>query len=185
MAPECLPRILFPEHGLVGDKVVLKWFCESDISERYLGWLNDPRVVEFSNQRFRKHDRQSAHAYLSSFDGTDNLFLSVRERNSGEAIGTMTVYVSRHHQTADVGIMLGAQSVWGRGYGQDAWATLVDWLIDEVGLRKVTAGTLACNKGMVKLMERSGMLHEATRRQQELVNGRPEDIVYHARFRPS
>lgn len=185
MVPECLPRSLFPEHGLVGEKVLLKWFCESDICEKYLGWLNDPRVVEFSNQRFRKHDRQSAQAYLKSFEGTDNLFLSVTERNAGSAIGTMTVYVSRHHETADVGIMLGEQLVWGRGYGQDAWTTLVDWLTDEVRLRKVTAGTLACNKGMVKLMERSGMLHEATRRQQELVNGHPEDIVYHAKFCPS
>ena len=43
-------------------------------------------------------------------------------------IGTMTAYISVHHGTVDVGIMIGAKSVWGEGYGQDAWNTFVNWL---------------------------------------------------------
>ena len=46
----------------------------------------------------------------------------------------------------------------------------------------VTAGTLACNLGMVKLMERSGMTLEGVRKAQELVDGVPEDVVLYARF---
>src|SRR4051794_38821663 len=96
-------------------------FTSSDIDETYVGWLNDPEVVRFSNQRFRRHDRQSCARYLDSFAETPNLFMSMRRRVDDAAIGTMTAYISEPHSTADVGIMVGDKATWGKGYGQDAW----------------------------------------------------------------
>lgn len=166
---------------LRGELVDVRLFRPDDITDAYVAWLNDPVVVRYSNQRFRTHDRHSCTAYLSTFAGSDNLFLGVRRRDTGQAIGTMTVYFSRHHRTADVGIMIGARDAWGRGYGQDAWSTVVNWLADRPGMRKVTAGALASNAPMIRLMERSGMAREAVRPRQELVDGEPVDIVLYAR----
>src|SRR5437879_5515282 len=149
---------------LSGQQVMLRPFTRADITEQYIRWLNDPIVLQFSNQRFVSHDRASCLRYLESFTGTDNLFLNVFRLDNNQAIGTLTAYVSRHHGTADVGIMIGDRSVRGRGYGQDAWNTLINWLIVEVRIRKVTAGTVACNRAMVRLMERSGMKVEAVRK---------------------
>lgn len=167
---------------LVGQLVSLRPFGPDDITEQYIGWLNDPRVVRFSNQRFRRHNAESCAAYLSSFEGTANLFLSMRRRQDDAPIGTMTAYVNVHHQTVDVGIMVGAPEVWGQGYGQDAWDLLLTWLASRSDIRKITAGTLDCNIGMQKLMQRSGMELEARRVAQEIVEGQPQDIVYYARF---
>ena len=168
--------------SLSGNKVLLKPFSVSDINDAYIGWLNDPNVVKFSNQRFLKHDRESCLRYQASFEGTENLFVSVRCLSDDSPIGTLTAYVARHHGTVDLGIMIGDKSVWGQGYGQDAWDTLTNWLIGREGIRKLTAGTLACNFGMIRLMERSGMSQEAVKKAQELVEGRPEDILYYAKF---
>jgi RimJ/RimL family protein N-acetyltransferase len=168
---------------LCGRLVRLRPFTPADITDDYLRWLNDPAVMRFSNQRFLSHDRASSLRYLASFAGTDNLLLSVRRRDSDQAIGTLTAYVSRHHGTADVGILIGETTVWGHGYGQSAWDTLTDWLLGDARVRKLTAGTLASNTGMLKLLERSGMKLEAVRKAQEIVDGRPEDVLYFARFR--
>ena len=167
---------------LKGEKVFLRPFTASDINDTYIGWLNDPDVVRFSNQRFLKHDLKSCLRYLASFDETDNLFVGVHRLSDGSPVGTMTAYVSSQHGTVDVGILIGDKSVWGMGYGQDAWNTLTKWLLDRDDIRKLTAGTLACNYGMIKLMERSGMHHEATRKEQEIVNGQAVDILYYAKF---
>lgn len=167
---------------LEGARVMLDSFTDADIGDVYIGWLNDPEVVRFSNQRFRTHSIESCRAYLASFEGTANLFLAIRRREDGVHIGTMTVYRSIPHGTADVGIMVGERG--GGGYGQDAWDTLLRWLLDRGDIRKVTAGTLACNTGMVRLMERSGMTLEGTRRAQELVEGVPQDIVLYGKFAP-
>lgn len=167
---------------LKGQKVLLTPFLESDINDSYIGWLNDPNVVKYSNQRFITHDRESCFRYKTSFDGTENLFLSVLRQSDNISIGTMTAYISPHHRTVDVGIMIGNPSAWGKGFGQDAWNTMMSWLLARDYIRKLTAGTLACNYGMIKLMERSGMSLEATRKAQELVDGRPEDMLFFAKF---
>lgn len=167
---------------LRGDKVLLRPFMVSDIDDLYIGWLNDPDVVQFSNQRFLKADRDSCLRYLALFEGTENLFISVRSLSDNRPVGTMTAYVSSHHGTVDVGIMIGDKSVWGLGYGQDAWDTLTNWFLAREYIRKLTAGTLACNYGMVKVLERSGMSMEAVRKKQEIVNGKPVDILYYAKF---
>jgi ribosomal-protein-alanine N-acetyltransferase len=167
---------------LRGDKLDLRIFDETDITADYTRWLNDPEVVRFSNQRFRRHDRASCLAYLRSFEGTDNLFFSARLRATDQAVGTLTAYISRHHGTADVGIMIGERSAWGQGVGQDAWNTLCTWLVSVRGIRKLTAGTLDCNLAMIRIMERAGMHREAVRRNQELVDGQPHDVLYFAQF---
>ena len=82
----------------------------------------------------------------------------------------------------ELGILIGDRTVWGQGYGQDAWDTLSAFLASQPGMRKITCGTLACNEAMVRLAERSGMGLEGCRRAQELVEGEPVDVLYFARF---
>jgi ribosomal-protein-alanine N-acetyltransferase len=173
---------LTADFPLVGAKVKLARFTEEDITDDYIGWLNDPVVTRFSNQRFLCHDRESCRRYLASFAGTANLFVSIRRLDHDRPIGTMTAYVSPHHGTADIGILIGDRSVWGQRYGQDAWDTLLRFLARLPGMRKLSCGTLACNEPMVRLAERSGMELEGCRRAQELVDGEPVDVLYFARF---
>jgi len=167
---------------LIGKNVLLSEFERSDITCEYIAWLNDLDVVRFSNQRFIKHNRKTCEAYLASFLGTNNRFLVIRHSESSNMIGTMTVYQALHHGTADVGIMLGNKAVWGKGFGQDAWDTALSWLDEVLRVRKVTAGCLDCNHGMIKLMERSGMHEEAVKRQHEIVDNVATDLVFYAKF---
>lgn len=167
---------------LASARLVLAPFTAIDISPSYIGWLNDPEVVRYSNQRFRRHDLQSSEAYLRSFEGGPNQFWSIRMAVDGGMIGTMTAYIAPPHGTADIGLLIGKRGVWGQGYGLEAWQRLMDHLFDEHALRKVTAGAAAGNVGMVRIMERAGMQHEATRRQQEIIDGELQDIVYFAKF---
>ncbi|MDC0276960.1 GNAT family N-acetyltransferase [bacterium] len=153
-----------------------------DLTKEYISWLNDPEVVRHSNQRFRVHTIASSQEYLKSFERTHNLFLSVKMRDTATYVGTMTAYISKHHRVADMGILIGNREFWGKGIGLDAWATLMQYLFNSIGLRKITGGTLRDNTGMVKIMERSGMHLEGIRRDQELVAGKPQDLLYFAKF---
>ena len=166
---------------LRGKRTELRTFVVDDITPTYISWLNDPRVTRFSNQRFRLHNEATSLAYLASFASNDDLFISLRDLSSGSAIGTMTAYINRHHETADIGLLIGDPLVWGKGYGQEAWNMLGDWLLSVVKIRKLTAGTVAGNIGMVRIMQRFGMYHEATRYGQELIENKPQDLVYYAK----
>lgn len=169
-------------HEVTGEKIVLRRFTMEDITPEYISWLNDPEVVRYSNQRFTRHTRETCTQYLKSFEKSPNLFLSVRAKEGATAIGTMTAYVSPHHGTVDMGIMIGKGAARGQGLGQDAWNTLLAWFIGRDEIRKVTAGTMRANGAMLRLMEKAGMQHEATRVGQELLDGVPQDILYYAKF---
>jgi RimJ/RimL family protein N-acetyltransferase len=82
-----------------------------------------------------------------------------------------------------MGLLIGDRDCWSKGIGLEAWSTLLDYLLNICGLRKVTGGTLRCNVGMVRIMERSGMQLEAVRAQHELVDQVPQDALYYAKFR--
>lgn len=165
-----------------GQKVMLKKFTAVDINDTYIGWLNDPVTMRFSNQRFLRHDQQSSQRYLDSFERTSNTFYSVRDSASGSMIGTMTAYISLAHGTADMGILIGDRSAWGQGFGLDAWTTLMNHLLIQANVRKITAGTLACNMPMLRLVAKSGMAADGQRKQQELVDSVPYDMLYFAKF---
>lgn len=172
------------DFALEGKKVRIRTFSQADITESYIGWLNDPEVTHFSNQRFKRHDRESCQRYLKTFQDTPNMFVLVEDRERGKAVGTMTAYFQPFHGTVDVGILIGEPTLWGRGYGRDAWCTFVDWLIDLPDIRKVTAGTLSCNAGMQRLCSASSMNYEGSRTRQEIVDGEAFDIQYYGRFAP-
>lgn len=165
---------------LTGQLVTLRSFTEADITPVYIDWLRDLELMKYSNQRFRSHSAAGCRDYLASFKGSDNLFMAIIYNQ--QLVGTMTAYVSSVHQTADMGLLIGAQCQ-GKGFGKDAWATLMEYLFRS-GIRKVTGGTLRCNSAMVRIMESAGMQADGIRMAQELVNGKPEDILYFARFNP-
>ena len=168
--------------NLTTSRLVIRPFKQADITDSYLSWLNDPEVTRFSNQRFREHNVMSVSAYFKSFISSNNSFLLLDRLDGSGAIGTATVYRDNNHGTADIGLMLGDRRCWGKGYGREAWTALLEALLSEPGLRKVTGGTARLNKGMVKIMEQSGMELEAVRSRQELIEGQPVDLLYFARF---
>lgn len=157
-------------------------FSESFITEKYIGWLNNKSTMRYSNQRFLTHDVNSCRKYLESFSNTTNLFFAILDIQTQEHIGTLTAYISDQHKIADVGILVGEESTWGKGYGIDAWMAMLNYLFDKKHMRKVTAGTVRSNIGMLKIMEKSGMQLEAIRPKHLVFDGVEEDVLLYAKF---
>lgn len=172
----------FPSIGIDGQLTRLRSFQSSDITPAYIGWLNDPAVVRFSNQRFYQHTAESSARYLADFGKTPNRFLSIARLADGHAIGTLTVYWSPQHGTADMGILIGEKSAWGHGFGLDAWLAAMSWLEAQPSLRKITCGTAEPNIGMRRVAEKAGMHLEARKIRQEIVDGKACDLLFYARF---
>ena len=59
---------------------------------------------------------------------------------------------------------------------------MMNYLLKKKFIRKVTGGTLSCNKGMIKIFKRAGMVLDGVRKNHELVNNKPYNIVYYAKF---
>ncbi len=164
------------------DQISLRLFEKKDITSEYISWLNNPEVVKYSNQRFITHNHETCKSYFESFQNSNNIFLAITDKSSKNMIGTMTIYFSVNHQTADIGIMIGNEEFWGKGIGEQAWQAVMNLLIQGEGIRKVTGGTIADNKGMMRIFDKVGMVPDGVRKNHEIIDGTPCDIYYFAKF---
>ena len=170
------------ELKIYGKNICLRSFQESDVTDHYVSWLNDNEVVKYSNQRFLTHTIESSNKYLDSFSNTRNMYMAIEDGSTKELYGSITAYIQFNHGTADIGLMVGSKKSWGKGVGSEAWKLMMDFLLIQSGVRKVTGGTMRCNIGMIKIMKKNGMIHEATKKSHELLDGEPVDIVYFYKF---
>ena len=161
--------------------MLIRTFQEKDITPRYISWLNNPEVVRFSNQRFITHTESSCQSFYHSMASSPSSFLAIEHAEYGH-VGTLTVHFNDNHGTADIGILVGEPSIWGQGVGVAAWTLAMTTALKIPKMRKVTAGTLACNAGMLSIMRKSGMVEDGIRVNQELVEGQPYDMQYYAYF---
>lgn len=159
-------------------------------TDHYISWLNDPDVVRYSEQRHRRHTRQSCETYYQSFleSTCPHYFWAILIKTSSEQenpkqhIGTLTAYLDVANQVADVGIMIGKKSLWGCGYGLEAWQATLNYLLTQQNVRKVTAGMIAPNQAMFKLTQKSGMHLDGRRVRHYSWEGIEVDIIYTAIF---
>lgn len=162
----------------------LEPFGQAHLTERYVGWLNDPEVVRYSEQRHRRHDLASCRAYVQSYVESPHYLWAVMARDPALGhIGNINAYVDQPNATADLGILIGEKAVWGKGYGAEAWIAVCTFLFRDRGLRKLTAGTVAENRGMLGIMRKAGMREEGRRLRQIVLDGREVDMIYVGVFR--
>jgi RimJ/RimL family protein N-acetyltransferase len=158
-------------------------FSEEHLTEEYVRWLNDPEVVRYSEQRHHRHSLESCREYWKSFIDSPHFFWAIlKTGNEPEHIGNINAYIDENNLVADIGILIGKKSVWGKGYGFEAWNAVCDYLFKVVRVRKITAGTMAINHGMIRLMEKSGMIEDGVHSRQLLYVSDEIDVVCKAFF---
>lgn len=98
-------------------------------------------------------------------------------------IGNITAYIDEANKTADLGILIGETKAWGKGYAAEAWMAVCEHLFKKMNIRKITAGTMSCNKRMLNLMKRTGMSDDGMRIGQYIWEGKEMDVMHSAIFK--
>ena len=166
------------------ERLLIHPFEERHITSQYINWLNDHEVMQYSEQRHKRHTRKSCLTYLKSFDESPHFLWAIIVRdNKWGHIGNINAYVNEFNGIADIGILIGEKDVWGLGYGSEAWNAICDFLLRQRKIRKVTAGALTVNKGMIRLMMKAGMQPDGLRKRHFLYKGEESDLTHMALFR--
>lgn len=165
-------------------RLVITPFTERHLTARYVAWLNDCELMRYSEQRHKTHTLESCRTYWRSFADTPHYFWALEEMaNDLGHVGNMNAYVDQHNGLADLGILIGSPQAKGKGYGQEAWAGVCNFLFHEVGLRKITAGVLALNRPMLTLARKVDMVEDGIRCRHYLCDGMAVDVIHFALFR--
>ena len=171
---------------LEGERAYLRVLEESDITEDYISWLNDPLVTRYlESAGYFPSTQANLSEWLSKYsDNTQNMAFAIVDKQSDTFIGTTTLNnINWIHQTAVTGIMIGRKDYWGQGYAFEAWDLLVDYAFERLGLRKISSGAAIANGASVGTLKKLGFKEEGTLREQYYMDGTYCDVVIMGLFR--
>jgi [ribosomal protein S5]-alanine N-acetyltransferase len=158
-------------------RIFLRELSVDEVTPAYLSWMNDQEVTQYLESRFYPQTIDSIREFVEGCaKDPDTLFLAVRDSGMGKHIGNIKLHrINRTHKTAEMSIMIGDKSFWGKGIAAEAITLLSDYAFKMLGLHKLTAECYATNMGSRKAFEKAGYVLEGTRREQYICDGRPVD----------
>lgn len=159
-------------------------FEKKHFTQNYIDWLNDKEVVKYSELRHSTHTYDSCYQYWQSYQGSQHCFwaIEIYENSHWKHIGNINAYINTKNNIADIGILIGEKSVWGKGFGLIAWKAVCDYLFEKIKVRKITGGAMSNNHAMIKIMKKVGMIEDGRRTRHYLYNGKEVDILHYALF---
>ncbi len=162
---------------IVGERIYLREVRLSDVNENYRRWVNDPEVTRFLEIRYVPHSLDNIRKYVEMMDGNpDEIFLAICLKDDGKHVGNIKLGpINRIHRFADVSLLIGEKSIWGRGVATEAIRLLARFAFDVLNLHKLKAGCYAENKGSAKAFLKAGFTPEGILRKQWQVNGEYQD----------
>ena len=162
-----------------GERIFLREIRLSDANRNYCCWMNDPEINQYLESRFEKWSIKKLKSYVSAIKKNPSyVFLAIIAKNRNKHIGNIKIGpVDRVHKFADVGIIIGEKSFWGKGIATEAIRLIVRYAFNKLKLHKLTAGAYANNIGSVKAFQKAGFLIEGIRKKQYLYNGNYIDGV--------
>ncbi|MBN1993985.1 MAG: GNAT family N-acetyltransferase [Anaerolineae bacterium] len=152
-----------------GNRVTLRAIERDDIP-RYVTWLNDPEVTHHLALFLPMNldDETDWYEAQRKDQTTQNFALVVNEGNVHiGSVGLM--HLNYREQNAELGIVLGDKTQWGKGYGREAIQLLLDFAFAELNLHRVYLRVDAGNARAIRCYRACHFVEE----------GRLRDAVYH------
>jgi [ribosomal protein S5]-alanine N-acetyltransferase len=149
-----------------GKRIYLRNIVPDDVNGIYCRWMNDPATNRFLESRFYPHSLETLRKYVVNKHGDNlNAFFAIVLKDGDRHIGNIKLGpIDSNHHLADIGILIGEEDCWGKGYATEAISLVVDYAFDVLALHKVTAGCYAPNKGAIGAFEKAGFIQEGVRK---------------------
>lgn len=166
------------ELQLIGDKIYLRRLQESDFTERYVRWLNDPETNRYMEFRFTVWTREKLIQYMSERQANAEYFLAICMRDDDLHIGNIKLgSIDRDHLRADIGLMIGDKAYRGRGLATEAIRLVTDFAFTKIRLQKLVAGAYIDNVASIKAFEKCGFTREGCLKDHASSDGKRVDVI--------
>ena len=134
------------------------------------GFFSDPPLYDFIHQK-----------WLSSVE-PESLYFTIRDKSNNQVGWISLTNVSYRHQKGEYGIAL-LPEYQGKGYAKEASALLIDYVFNNLPIRKIVLKAFTSNVSAIKLYEKLGFIQEGLLHDEFYKAGRFQDVVVMALFR--
>jgi [ribosomal protein S5]-alanine N-acetyltransferase len=164
---------------LQSERIYLREVRLEDVNDDYYNWLNDPEINSYLETRFIPQSKENILEYVRKMNGkSDEIFLAICRKSDGKHIGNIKIGpINWYHRFADVSIILGDKSSWGKGFASESIKLINEFAFKGIGLHKLRAGCYEDNIGSIKAFEKAGYKIEATFKDYLFFNGSYQNLV--------
>jgi ribosomal-protein-alanine N-acetyltransferase len=171
--------ILDQNEKITGEKVILRSLEEADLHGPYPDWFNDPEVCRFNAHGVEINTKEKTLTYIrNSRASSSTLVFAILDRETMNHIGNVTLQsIDLRNSRAEVAIILGEKSHWGKGYAREAWLLAMNYAFENLKLNRLYCGTREDNLGMQKIAIATGMKKEGLLRKHIFKDGKFYDQI--------
>lgn len=154
-------------------RLYFRSLTEADATRSYADWLNTPAVNRFLEVRHFQHSIETCRDFISACNADPNCFLFGIFTNAGQThIGNIKLGpIDRRYGSGQIGLFIGEQSCWGKGYASEAISAITRFAFDEQGLSRLEAGCYEENLGSLRAFLKSGFSLEGFFRKKFISDG--------------
>lgn len=152
----------------------------------YLKWLRDYEVMKTINrpEYLKPIPFKEVKKYCESvMNSKHDIFSAIYDKEDDAFIGTLRIKLDPRAKNADIGILVGDRSRWGKGIATDIISAASAHLFTKMKMRKLTAGAMAVNAGMIRVFERLGFKREGILRKHDAFESKYCDHIYFGCFK--
>lgn len=164
---------------LDGRSIYLRPLDVADVTDSYVGWLNDPDVKRFLETRHSDQTHETVLAFVECVNERSNEHIfAICRASDDKHIGNIKVGpIKANHSVADVSLFIGESDCWGKGYATQAIDVISRYAIRQLGIQKLAATAYAANAGSVGAFLKVGYRQEGLRRKHYILDQAPADLV--------
>lgn len=152
------------EYLINGPRLYLRKLKITDVSKKYLNWLNDEKTQEYTRRRGANISMPELKKFIRKSEKSNDWHFAIIENKDNEHIGNIFLSaVDNLNKSADITIMIGDKDEWGKGYGAEAIELLTKFSFKELKLHRLSAGSP--NPSFNALIKKIGWELEGTRRE--------------------
>jgi len=164
---------------LEGKYTHLRPLLVSDITDDYIGWLNDSEVCRYNSHHVFPYDKYKAEEYIKNISlSKDILVLAIIDKKKEKHIGNVSLQnIDLLNRSAEFAILIGDKTYWGKGISKEVSLLIIKHGFVELNLNRIYCGTSENNVGMIKLAKALNMKKEGVRRKAIYKNGNYHNII--------
>lgn len=155
-------------------RLYLRILTDKDVTNRYVGWLNDPEVNQYLETRHEVQTLESCLRFIDdcNFSPSTKLF-GIFYKEDNAHIGNAKIgFINPHYQRGQVSIFIGEKSYWGQGLSSEVVNALTHYGFNELGLHRLEAGCYEDNLASLRVFLKNGYTIEGFLRHQVTLGGR-------------
>ena len=141
-----------------GKRILLASLDPENLSAAYQKWMKDPDVLKYLTHPDGNYELENLKEFVASMnEDVSNQLLGIFLKQGGQHIGNVKIgNIHPKHHRADVGIIIGDKTLWGKGYATEAIQLVIQYAFHTLKLHKLIAGMFATNLGSYRAFLKAG-----------------------------